>query len=191
MRSPTRWGVVAGLVVSAAWPATAPAWAHSPGDFLKVPVGVRSTVLLPPLSVAPGRVEVTLLTPARLFTVSAVSAGPHWQERVAPGVAVLDGRRSAAGPLLVTVTGTAHRAGGVPVVVRVSSPTAPTQTYQWTMTALAGYSRSTASDVKAARPDAAVALPPPPSPRLWPASIALALAAFGLLTVRRLRASPR
>lgn len=182
-RAATRTGAVAALACACIGALTPSASAHSPTDFLKVSVGSRSTVLLPPMHVASGRVEVTLAA-TQAFRISAVSAGPGWRERVTPDLAVLDGHQAAGRPLLVTVTGTAHHAGAVPLVVRAISPSAPTQVYRWTLTALAGYARPTTA-VTPSRPNAAVDLPPDPSPRLWPVSIALAVAALAVLALRR------
>ena len=192
MRFPTRAGVVgaAVTVTCAVAVTTAPAgWAHSPTDFLKVSVGRPSTVLLPPMKSLPGRLEISIATPAA-FRLQSVAAGPGWHSRVAPDAAILDGHGSAAHSLLVTVTGTAQRAGRLPLDVRVSSPTAPTETYHWRLTALAGYAKPAGSRVGTARPDAPVAMSSGPVRRLWPVSLLFALAALLLLVVRRPRRQP-
>ena len=164
--------------------ASAPAWAHSPTDFLKVSVGQPSTILLPPMTALPGRMEVTISSPSD-FRLTGVSAGPGWQARIAPTAAVLDGQTAAGHSLLVTVTGTASRAGRLPIDVRLSSPVAPTQTYHWRVTALAGYAQPRSSLAGASRPDVPVAERSTHPPRLWPVSMALALAALLVLVVRR------
>ena len=164
------------------------AGAHSPTDFLKVPVGRQATVLLPPISRLPGLLQITIDAPES-FDLAAVSAGPGWQSRVAPHMAVLDGRGGAGASVLVTITGTAKRAGRLPLLVQVSSTSAPPESYQWPLTALAGYSQPVAAAVGASRPDAPVAVRSGHSPRLWPASIVLALIAFALLVVRPSRGS--
>jgi hypothetical protein len=166
--------------------AGAPAWAHSPTDFLKVSVGGQSTILLPPMTTLPGRMEVTISAPPA-FRLTAVAAGPGWQTRVAPTAAVLDGRAAAGHSLLVTVTGTASRAGRLPLDVRLSSPAAPTQTYHWRVTALAGYSQPVSSLAGASQPDAPVAVGAAHGHRLWPVSVVLAMAALLVLVVRRPR----
>lgn len=157
--------------------------AHSPTDFLKVPVGKQATVLLPPITRLPGRLEVTVGAPAS-FVLAAVSAGPGWQSRVAPHMAVLDGRGAAGNSMLVTVTGTAQRPGRLPLIVQVSSPVAPTQTYQWSLIALAGYAQPAAGTVDPSRPDAPVATGARHMVRLWPVSVLLAAAALALLVGR-------
>jgi len=189
MRIPTRAGAVgAALTVTCAVAvAAAPAgWAHSPTDFLKVSVGRPSTILLPPMTTLPGRMEVTISSPSD-FRLAAVSAGPGWRTRLAPTAAVLDGRAAAGHALLVTVTGTARRAGRMPIEVRLSSPAAPTQTYHWRVTALAGYAQPVSSLAGASRPDAPVALGSAHALRLWPVSLVFAIAAFFVLVVRRPR----
>jgi len=187
VRLPTRAGAVgtALTAICAVAVAAAPAgWAHSPSDFLKVSVGRTSTILLPPMTTLPGRMEVTISSPSD-FRLTTVSAGPGWQARVAPTAAVLDGRAAAGHSLLVTVTGTASRAGRLPLDVRLSSPAAPTQTYHWRVTALAGYVRPVSSISGASRPDAPVAIGRAHSHRLWPISALFAVAALLVLVVRR------
>ncbi len=188
MKFPTRAGVVGAAVTVTCAVAVAAApdgWAHSPTDFLKVSVGRSSTVLLPPIKSLPGgRLEITISTPPA-FRLRSVSAGPGWRSRVAPDAAVLDGRGSPAHELLVTVTGTARRAGRLPLDVRISSPTAPTESYHWQLTALAGYAKPVASGVGAARPNAPVAVSSGTGHRLWPVSLLFAAAASCLLVVRR------
>ena len=189
MRLPTRAGaIVAGLTVTCAVAvAAAPAgWAHSPTDFLKVSVGRPSTILLPPMATLPGRLEVTISTPGT-FRLVAASAGPGWRTRLAPTAAVLDGRGAAGHSLLVAVTGTASRPGRLPVDVRVSSPAAPSETYHWRVTALAGYTQPVTSLAGAARPDAPVAVGGGRSYPLWPVSVIFAVAALLVLVVRRPR----
>lgn len=176
--------LVAAAVAGGSFVTASSAWAHSPTDFLKVSVGHPSTILLPPMTTLPGRLEVTISTP-RSFRLDAVSAGPGWQARLAPTAAVLDGRGAAGRSLLVSVTGTADRAGRLPIDVRISSPAAPTQAYHWRVTALAGYLQPVPSLAGASRPDAPVAAAPGHSLRLWPMSLALALAALLVLVVRR------
>jgi hypothetical protein len=158
--------------------------AHSPTDFLKVPVGKQATVLLPPMTRPPGPLEVTIGTPDT-FVLAAASAGPGWRSRVTPHAAVLDGRSAAGTSLLVTVTGIAQRPGTLPLDVRVTSPAAPTESFQWPLTALAGYSQPVAASVGASRPDAPVAVTPRHPARMWPISLALALAALAVLVVHR------
>lgn len=179
---------IAAVIVSGSVLVGAPAWAHSPTDFLKVSVGRPSTILLPPMNTLPGRLEVTISAPSA-FRLDAVSAGPGWRTRLAPTAAVLDGRGAAGRSLLVSVTGTAGRVGRLPIDVRVSSPIAPTETYHWRLTALAGYSQPVSSLVGAARPDVPVAVDNGHSYRLWPVSIGFALAALLVLVVRRPRRS--
>ena len=176
---------VAGLALSVGFGAGG-AWAHSPTDFLKVPVGQQAMVLLPPMRALPGLMQVAIDAP-RGYRLTDVSAGPGWQARVAANAAVLDGRRTAGRSVLVTVTGVASHVGSYPLDVRLSSTAAPTQAYQWRLTALAGYSRRTASTVGTSRPDAAVDVPLSSGPRLWPVSLACAVAALALLVVRRRR----
>jgi hypothetical protein len=161
----------------------APAWAHSPTDFLKVSVGKPSTILLPPMTALPGRMEVTISSPA--FQLVAASAGPGWRTRLASAAAVLDGRRAAGQSLLVSVTGTAHRAGRLPIDVRVSSPSAPSESYHWRITALAGYLQPVSSLAGASKPDRPVAVQAGHPYRLWPLSLAFAFAALLVLVVRR------
>jgi hypothetical protein len=72
----------------------------------------------------------------------------------------------------------------------VSSPAAPTDTYRWTLTALAGYARPTATRTTAAPPDATILERAGRAPRLWPVSLAFALAAAATLVVRRPRRTP-
>jgi hypothetical protein len=170
--------------------ATPSAWAHSPTDFLKVSVGRPSTVLLPPMTTLPGRLEITVSTPAA-FRLAAVSAGPGWRTRLAPTAAVLDGRSAVGRSLLVSVTGTANRPGRFPLDVRVSSPSAPSATYRWRLTALAGYAQPASSLAGADRPDAPVAERPGHPHRLWPVSTGLAAAALLALVVRRPSRLPR
>ena len=188
MRFPTRAGVVGAAVTVTCAVAVAAApdgWAHSPTDFLKVSVGRSSTVLLPPMKSLPGgRLEISISAPAA-FRLQSVSAGAGWRSRVAPEAAVLDGHGSAAHSVLVTVTGTAQRAGRLPLDVRVSSPTAPTETYHWRLTALAGYAKPVVADVGTARPDAPVAMSSGPAHRLWPVSLLFAVAGLVVLVVRR------
>jgi len=162
------------------------AWAHSPTDFLKVPVARPATVLLPPMSALPGRMQVAIDAPAG-YRLTEVSAGPGWVSRVAANAAVLDGRGEAGTSVLVTVTGVAAHVGSFPLNVRLSSTAAPTESYRWRVTALAGYARPVASDVGAARPDAPVTESSSPGPRWWPLSLACALAGVALLVVRRPR----
>jgi hypothetical protein len=178
--------LVAAAIASGVVAAAPAAWAHSPTDFLKVSVGRSSTILLPPMTTLPGRLEVTISAPSA-FRLAAVSAGPGWQTRLAPTAAVLDGRGAAGRSLLVSVTGTASRAGRLPLDVRVSSPVAPTETYHWRVTALAGYAQPVSSLSGAARPDAPVDVPPGHGYRLWPFSLVFAFAAMGVLVVRRPR----
>ena len=159
---------------------TSVAWAHSPTDFLKVPVGQRATVLLPPMRALPGLMQVSVDAPAG-YSLTDVSAGPGWQSRVAANAAVLDGRRVAGTSVLVTVTGVASRPGAYPLDVRLSSTAAPTEAYNWRLTALDGYSRPVAADVGISRPDAAVDVPTSSGPPLWPVSVACALASLALL----------
>ena len=136
------------------------------------------------MTTLPGRLEVSISTPPA-FRLDAVSAGPGWQTRLAPTAAVLDGRGAAGRSLLISVTGTAARPGRLPLDVRVSSPAAPTQAYHWRVTALAGYAQPVSSLAGASRPDAPVAVGSGHSYRLWPMSLALALAALVVLVVRR------
>ena len=84
-----RLAIVAAAVVGSGLLASAPAWAHSPTDFLKVGVGGPSTILLPPMTALPGRMEVTISSPSD-FRLAGASAGPGWQTRIAPTAAVLD-----------------------------------------------------------------------------------------------------
>src|SRR5207248_10080375 len=91
---------VAGLALSVGFGAGG-AWAHSPTDFLKVPVGQQATVLLPPMRALPGLMQVAIDAP-RGYRLTDVSAGPGWQARVAANAAVLDGRRIAGRSVLVT-----------------------------------------------------------------------------------------
>jgi len=188
MRRPTRAGAVGAALTAtcAVVVAAAPAgWAHSPTDFLKVSVGRSSTVLLPPMRSLPGgRLELTISAPAA-FRLQSAAAGPGWRVRVAPDAAVLDGRRAAGRALLVTVTGTAQRPGRLPLDVRVSSPSAPSEAYHWQLTALAGYAQPTASGVGAARPNAPVAMSVGTAHRLWPVSLVFAVVALLVLVVRR------
>ena len=135
-------------------------------------------------SLAGGRLEVTISAPAA-FRLQSVSAGPGWRTRVAPDAAVLDGRRAAGRALLVTVTGTAQRPGRLPLDVRVTSTSAPTEAYHWRLTALAGYAQPTGSTVGTSRPDAPVAMSAGAAHRLWPVSLAFALVALLVLVVRR------
>lgn len=160
------------------------AWAHSPTDFLKVPVGQEATVLLPPMIALPGRMQVAIEAPPG-YRLSSVSAGPGWQSRVAANAAVLDGRGAAGTSVLVTVTGVAAEVGKFPLDVHLASTAAPTESYRWNVVALAGYSRPLASNVGWSRPDAPVATTPASSPRLWPVSIGCAIGALVLLVVRR------
>ena len=51
---------VAGLALSVGFGAGG-AWAHSPTDFLKVPVGQQAMVLLPPMRALPGLMQVAIL----------------------------------------------------------------------------------------------------------------------------------
>lgn len=176
--------LTAALVLGAGISAAPAAWAHSPTDFLKVSVGRPSTILLPPMPTLPGRLEVTISS-AAAFRLVAVSAGPGWRTRLAPTAAVLDGRGAAGQSLLVSVTGTAGRAGRLPIDVRVSSPSAPSETYHWRVTALAGYAQPVSSLTGAAKPDAPIAVEGGHSYRLWPLSLAFALAALLVLVVRR------
>lgn len=179
-----RLGLLIASTVIAAVGAMPAAWAHSPTDFLKVSVGRPSTVLLPPMSTIPGRLEITVSTPPA-FRLTAVSAGPGWHTRLAPTAAVLDGHSAAGRSLLVSVTGTASRPGRLPVDVRVSSPTAPSATYHWRLTALAGFAQPVSSMAGADRPNAPVAEQVGHSYRLWPVSLALALAALLVIVVGR------
>jgi hypothetical protein len=153
---------------------------------LKVSVGRPSTILLPPMTTLPGRMEVTISSPPD-FRLTRVSAGPGWQTRLAPAAAVLDGRTAAGHALLVTVTGTASRTGRLPIDVRLSSPAAPTQTYHWRITALAGYAQPVSSLNGASRPDAPVDIGSTHGSRLWPVSVVFAIAALLVLVVRRPR----
>lgn len=175
--------VIAGLVL-AAGPVVGTAWAHSPTDFLKVPVGQPAMVLLPPMRALPGLMQVSIDAPAG-YRLAGVSAGPGWQSRVAANAAVLDGRRVAGTSVLVTVDGIADHAGAFPLDVRLSSTAAPTEAYRWRLTALVGYSRPVAAAVGISKPDAAVDVPTSAGPRLWPVSLACAVAALALLVVRR------
>jgi len=169
---------------AAACSAMAPAWAHSPTDFLKVSVGRTSTVLLPPMATMPGRLEITVSAPDA-FRLAAVSAGPGWRTRLAPGAAVLDGRGAAGRSLLVSVTGTARRPGQLPLDVRVTSPSAPNTAYHWNLVALAGYTQPVASLAGADKPNAPVEQSATGGARLWPVSAALAGAALLVLVLRR------
>lgn len=164
------------------------AWAHSPTDFLKVPVGQQAMVLLPPMTALPGRMQVAIDAPAG-YRLTDASAGPGWQSRVAANAAILDGQHVAGTSVLVSLTGVASHAGAFPIDIRLSSTAAPTEAFQWRLTALNGYSRPVAANVGTARPDAAVALPRSSGPVLWPVSVACALAALALLVVRRGRST--
>ena len=179
-----RLGLLVASTVLAGLGAMPAAWAHSPTDFRMVSVGRPSTVLLPPMPTLPGRLEISVSTPTA-FRLASVSAGPGWHTRLAPTAAVLDGRSAAGRSLLVSVTGTASRAGRLPVDVRVSSPSAPSTTYHWRLTALAGFAQPVSSLAGADRPNAPVAERVGHSYRLWPVSLGLALAALSVLVVRR------
>lgn len=179
-----RLAVLVASVAVGAVVAAPGAWAHSPTDFLKVSVGRPSTVLLPPMMTLPGRLEITVSAPAA-FRLSAVSAGPGWQTRLAPRAAVLDGSNAAGRSLLVSVTGTANRPGHLPLDVRVTAPGAPSDIYHWRLTALAGYTQPVSSLASADRPNAPVAERLGRTYQLWPVSLGLAVAGFLVLVVRR------
>ena len=147
-------------------------------------------VLLPPMRALPGLMQVSIAAPAG-YRLSEVSAGPGWQSRVGANAAVLDGRGAAGTTVLVTLTGIADHAGAYPLDVRLSSTAAPTEAFQWRLTALAGYSRPVAAAVGTSKPDAAVDVPTTSGPRLWPISLTCALAALALLSCRATRSRGR
>lgn len=175
--------------------------AHSVTDFLKVPVSRQATVLLPPLTLPAGPTRVVLTSPAG-FTLSAVTAAAGWSSSVQAHSASLFGT-VGTGPLVVTVTGLATRAGKLrlalyvssgeqAVVVAGESDTAraigngarPAFTY--TLTALNNY--VSASEVAASNsegsvaPDAAVEkVAGQSAPRRWGFTAALVIAAVGVL----------
>jgi hypothetical protein len=182
--TPRRRAATVTLAAVVATPlAAAPASAHSPNDFLKVPVGKLATVLLPPMTAPAEVAEAAVIVPPD-YRVVAASAGPGWTARIAPQAAILDRSRPGQPLLLLALSGVASTAGRIPVQIRISAPTTTTRTFHYTLTALADYQRAADPMTGAARPDAPVANRPGATTPLL-LSLLLAAAGAAVLVVRR------